>query len=606
MKGWKSVRHRRRKAANTMLLVAVALLLSACEPPGAPPSLGAAEGTSRPAGGSATALSDAEFEALEPDAQYRLVNKLLGTLYKGVPVADFYALDTGRALRARLDGAPTLASIRTALATDLPPEERARLDREIVGDEDALDEAGQPSPLEPLWRLDDARPKQMPLARMIHYPVSRDAYVQWMAWHLANTILFSPAEEIDSADITDVQNLFRRLAISIDEGLGIREMIATHQRTVENWRRFRSPEDNTREMMEIYLGIFDNDAEVPLASQACQDLYLTDEREGYKLARTDFPNIETVTVLDRPVLDCNDFYDVVAAHPLVIPRVTGVLVDYFHAGLPTPDRLALTEAIAASNPATFEDLFTAILFSKRYLLDTERVRSFEESYLSMAARLAHEPHPDLLRGMTRGRGRLARTDMGEMGWPSMSLKLGRVADIPTDSLSVANHHKALRETLMLDAERWRRPLGLRRPEAPEPAPPEPPAADASARDVAAHEKAVERYAQDVAALDPDARREHEAALAAYEQESALSVAIEDLNIGEVLDYLFLAAVHRRPNGTEREQLTALFLQLGHLDESLGNAFARPDRLDDIGTLTLDYLSRLPETYYLPRVDTNAP
>ena len=589
-----------------MLLVAVALLLAACEPPGSPPSLGAAEESARPTGGVATAMSDAEFEALDVDAQYRLVNKLLGTLYKGVPVAEFYALDTGSALQERRDGAPTLASLRTALATDLSLDMRARLDREIVGDEDALDESGQPSPLEPLWKFDDDRPRQMPLARIIHYPPSRDAYVQWMAWHLANTILFSPAEEIDSADITDVQNLFRRLAISIGEGRGIREMIAVHQRTVENWRRFRSPEDNTREMMEIYLGIFDNDAEVPLASQACRDLYLTDEREGYKLARTDFPNTETVTVLDRPVLDCGDFYDVVAGHPLVIPRVVGTLVDHFHAGAPLADRLAITEAIAASNPLTFEDVFTAILFSKRYLLDTERVRSFEESYLPMAARLAHEPHPELLRGMSTGKGKLGRTDMSEMGWPTMSLKLGRVADVPTDSLSFANHHKALRETLMLDDKRWRRPLGLQRPEAPEPAPPVPPGTDASAREIAAHDKDVARYAEAVAALDAEARREHDAALADYEAEAALSVAIEDLNVDEVLDYLFLAGVQRRPSGIEREELGALFLTLGHLDDSLGNAFARPERLDEIGALILDYLSRLPETYYLPRIEGDAP
>ena len=596
-----------RRAPLALAATALAVVLAACSPPSAPTAAGAPGQPSAalPATGLAAPLSDAEFDALTVDEQYRVTNKLLATLYSGVPVADHHDLSSGRALRSRRADAPTPASIRAALATKLDPLERERLDLEIVGDDAAVDEDGVSAPIEPMFKFDGNRPKQMPLARMMHYPHSRERYSQWMAWHLANTILFSPAEEIDSADVTDVQNLFRRLDLAISEGKGIREIIATHQRTVENWRRFRSPEDNTREMMEIYLGLFDNDAEVPLASQACQDLYLTDERDGYKLARTDFPNSENVLVLDRYVLDCNDFYDVVAGHPLVIPRVVGILVDHFHAGRTSEERLAITEAIAATKPVTFEDVFTAILFSRSYLLDTERLRSFEESYLSMAARLAWEPHHDVLMGMTSGRGGLSRTRMDEMGWSAMSLKLGRTADVPSDALSVANHHKALRETLMLDQRRWNVTLGLASPPAPEPAPPEPLDENASPREIARHDDRVNDYEEALAALDPDARAAHTAALEDYESEAALFRLVTDLNVAEAIDYLFLAAIQRRATAAEREALHALFFGQGHLDADLENRFVRPDRLDDVGAITLDYLSRLPETYYLPRLNAGA-
>jgi len=551
--------------------------------------------------GLAAPLSDAEFETLSVEEQYRVTSKLLATLYTGTPVGDFLDLSPGRALRTRRAGAPTPGTIRTALATSLEPAARERLDREIVGDEDARDENGDPAPVEAAFRFDGNRPRQMPLARMIRYPLSRERHAQWMAWHLANTILFSPAEEIDSADVTDVQNLFRRLDLALLGGRGIREMIATHQRTVENWRRFRSPEDNTREMMEIYLGRFDNDAEVPLASQACRDLYLTDERDGYKLARTDFPNTESVLVLDKYVLDCNDFYDVVAAHPLVIPRVVGILVDHFHAGRSAEDRDAITAAIAATDPITFEDVFAAILFSRTYLLDTERTRSFEESYLSMAARLGWDHHPDLLIGMTGGRGGLSRTRMDEMGWASMALKLGRTAEVPTDSLSFANHHKALRETLMLDRRRWGVALGLEPPPTADPAPPEPLDEDASPREQAAHAERVRDYEEALDALSDEERAAHAETLAAHEEEEALHGLVTDLNTGETIHYLFLAAVQRRASHEEREALRALFSDRGHLDTDLDERFVRADRLDEVGQIALDYLSRLPETYYLPRL-----
>lgn len=577
----------------------LALGLAACDAPSSP-SLGQANGVSA-AAGAAAPMADAEFLSLSSDEQYRVANKLLGTLYRGIPVDDFYTLEAGFALRGKLDPGFSLSTLRTALSTDLDDETRARLDAEIAGDDTARDAEGHSAPIEATYRFDDRRPKQMPLARMQHYPLSRDMYSQWMAWQLANTILFSPAEEIDSADLTDVQNLFRRLDLGITAGRSIREMVATHQHTVENWRRFRSPEDNTREMMEIWLGMFDNDAQVPLASQACQDLYLTDERDGYKLAYTDYPNTEAVLVLDRYVTSCSDFYDVVASHPLLIPRVVSVLVDRLYAGLDVQTRSAVAQAIVATNPRTFEDVFDAMLFSRTYLLDVERPKAFEESFFGMAQRLKWDTHPDVMLGLIGGRGALARTEMEEMGWPAMSLKLGRVSDVPLDSLSFGNYHKAIRETLMLDRNRWRVPLGLMSPPAPEPAPVPPLKDGASARDIAAHDAATAAQGEAIEALGEAERNQYFRDLADYERESTLYRKVDDLNVDELLDYLFLTGAQRRARDVERAVLRKLFEDEGHLDAEFDNRFAKSGRQDDIASITLDYLSRLPETYYLPRL-----
>ena len=581
-------------------VVILALALQACEPTA--PSLGGASPlASTTARGMAAPLSDDKFNRLPLDDQYSVINKLMSTLYSGVPVEEFYALEGGSVLSRRAQAAPTLNSVRATLQEELQPELRAQYDQQIVGDEYALDDQGMSAPIEAAYNFDQNKPKEMPLARLYHYPLSKDAFSQWMSWHLANTILFSPAEEIDSADITDVQNLFRRLDLAIMGNQSIRSMIATHQNSVQNWRRFRSPEDNTREMMEIYLGIFDNDKEVPLASQACQDLYLTDEAEGYKLAYTDYPNTEPVLVLDQYVVNCREFYDVIASHPLLIPRVVSVLVDYFYTGHDVDERLAITQAISATNPVTFEDIFLAILFSETYLLDTERARSFEESYLPMAKRLQWQAHPDVFRGLVGGRGSLARTDMSEMGWPAMSLKLGRVASVPLDSLSFGNYHKALRETLMLDYKRWRNELGVEQPSAPSPRPVEPPAPDATAKEMASHAAEVKEYNERLEALSADERAEYDIALAEYEESAALYRKIDDLTVSQLIDYLFLSAAQRRATSIERYQLSRLFEQNGHLDSEFDNTFARSGRQDDIAVITMDYLSRLPELYYLPKL-----
>jgi hypothetical protein len=421
-----------------------------------------------------------------------------------------------------------------------------------------------------------------------------------MALHLANTILFSPAEEIDSADITDVQNLFRRLDLSIMAGTSVRAMVATHQRTVENWRRFRSPEDNTREMIEIYLGIFDRDEDVPRASKACKDLYLTDEDEGYKLAYTDYPNSEPQLVLDTYVLNCNDFYDVVAAHPLLIPRVTSVLVDYFFANRSVEDRTKIVESISLSDPQNFEDIFTAIIFSREYLLNTERAKSFEENFLNMADKVNWREHPDVFYSMTTGRGGLRRTQLAEMGWPTMSLKLGRLSGIPMDSLSFANYHKALRESLLLDKYRWAVDLGISQDESLTPEYPEPLEEGADAQEQAEHRESMAEYNQALAQLTATERLQYDHDFALWSEKMVLYRKVEKLSLEELLDYLFISVVERKATAIERSGLISIIDNSGYVKTIDNERFILSWRRDDIAQIVLDYSSRLPEIYYFKK------
>jgi len=503
-------------------------------------------------------LSNDAFNGLDPITQYRVANKLHSTFYKGMSVSEYFKMESGLETPVTINGGNYYARLVNRLQTDLSAEEQQRFDLSILGSDFVETESSQMLAGKYTFSRDKAR--ELPLARIHVYPMSRQVYVQWMAWHLANSILFSPAADLDSAGMTDVQNVVRRLTNGIAANQTIAEIVEAHMRSEENWRRFRSPEDNTREMMEIFLGMEDQDADVPAASKACQDWYLTDENDGYKLSFTDFPNIESQQVLDSSVVTCDDFYSLVANHPNLLPTVTSTLVRYFYAEHTFAFKQNMVQAIIASQPQTFNDLFSLIVFSEEYLLNTERMLSYEESFLATAQRLRWSAREDTFRSLASGRGGLYRSDMAQMGWPTMSAKLGRVAGVATDSLSFANFHKGYREELLLDRYRWSRSLGIREQES----------ADEAARVISAQELA---------------RRQ------------ALNKQIKRLTIDELIDYLFLSVALRRASELEKTELTRIFDDNDFLRHEEERTYVHDGRMPHLARMSFDYLSRLSELYY---------
>ena len=192
-------------------------------------------------------LSDDEFASLTPVEQYRVANQLSSTFYRGIPLEDF--LDVSAQYEALLPEVSVdwVSDYHQLLQTPLTDQTRAMLDEYILGSEelDLIDGDYQPGEFE----FSNERPRELPLARIFSYPTSLDQASQWMAWHLANTLLFSPSAELDSAGMTYVQNVMRRLDKAILANQSVSDVVFEHMRSLENWRRFRSPEDNTREMI---------------------------------------------------------------------------------------------------------------------------------------------------------------------------------------------------------------------------------------------------------------------------------------------------------------------------------------------------------------------
>jgi len=540
-------------------IITVAMVVTACDP-GLP-----AGNSGFQAGGEATALSQSEFNSLSAQQQYMVANKLLGTMFRGVAVEDFFNMNAGMG-NLRPVNSSFLSSTRKNLSRKLSNAEVLAYDTLI----DGLDAEGNPDPANAKYRFDtdsnsrnNERAKQLPLARIKEYPISRDMFVHWMAYVLINTIMFSPAEEMESTDYTDVQNMYRFLVLKLEAGATISQIVRSNLPTLARWRVSRSAENHALEAYELYLGLFDTDEDSYRGGVACKDLYLTNEDDGYLLRRTDFSNTIPQLILGNSyITTCTDLYDVIAGHPLLIPRVVEVIFNYFVElrGDNLDYRRRIINAIVSSNPQTFEDIFIAILFSKEYLLNIERPKTFEENLMPLLDALkwhpgenAGEMDEQIFRRMTEFSNE--QIYLRGMGWATMKYKIGRLPNVPLDGLSFANYHKAMREEFLMNRGFY----------------------------------------------DPSSNNEG----FLYDDTRAVKTFIESMPLNDFIDFLFLSALQRKASDSEKTDLTDVYATGttgNHLTtDSDGNTVVRSNRFDEIAQITFDYISRLPEFYYFRSV-----
>jgi hypothetical protein len=376
-------------------------------------------------------ISDEDYNALTEEDKFGVSNKVMGALFKGVQPDEFFDLGTGVAALALQTGQNYVSKIENDLAQPLNETQyRNRIAQKYEFDE-------------------KQEPIQYQLALLYEVPLSKNYFELWMAYQLSNTILFSPAVELDTAAYEDARRVFERLLNMIRQANSIREIVYEHMISQENWRRFRSPEDNTREMMEIFLKRF-IDAEVPLAAMACQNWSLEEKDDEYLLVVGSEKNTEPVQILDTTVVECTEFYQAVADHADLIPTVAATLVDIFFYGYLPEDKARIVDDIIEDDPVTFNDIFQNIIFSKEFLLNVERPKQFEEVFFSLADRLDWYANKSFFKNINRVTGSSNFPSLNNMKQAAMTYKLGRQASVPLDTLSFAFYHKAVREKLLVD------------------------------------------------------------------------------------------------------------------------------------------------------------
>jgi hypothetical protein len=570
------------------LLAVSALVLVGCKP-ASPEQTGSAD--SRQALSYDYTLSQSEFNKLTPTDQYMVANKALSSMYRGVAADEFFDLTQGLD-NPVVDQTNFINSLQSQLQTPLTTTELKAAYNDTFGVTDNPDTEVDESIPARFTNFDDDHPHQRYMARMQNYPISQDQFVTWMSYFLANTIMFSPAREMDSTEEQDITRVLGYLKVSLESETSIRDVVRGWLNNLSRWRVSRSPENHALEMFELYLGIFNDTPEEQQntinGGIACSNWYLTDNNGGYQLLpdpmRPDGAGT-TVQVFGQYINSCDELYDVVAGHPLLIPRVTEVIVNYFLDGSTSAAKKALINSIVGESPTTFNDIFLSVIFSKEFLLNSQRPKTFEENAFGFLNSMHYTPRTsssrgylrsDVLRRVLDSTNNSAVVAVHNMGWAAMDYKIGRTPFLPMDVLSFATYHKGIREYVLLDHRAYD---GRYFPEAEDftdaEVPREPP--------FKIHNGAF--YVAGTENLKPE---------------------LENLNAEEFIDLIFLTALGRRANTEEQSAWITEGLRRNYVtsEEDGTNLITQTDKdryweyyTDDYARVMLDYISRLPEFYY---------
>ena len=581
----------------TSSLLLLCIILSGCKP-SEPDALG--QDTQGKPLSDSFVLTQTELSRYTPEEQFMIVNKALSTIYRGLPADEFFDLTQGLN-NPVLQSNTVLRQLQVDLQTPLTSAQRIQYNQDILGvDDDPSTDADETVPAR-FTNFDNDQPHQIYMARIQGYPVSRDQFVTFMSYFLANTIMFSPAREMDSTNSQDVVRVLGYLEESISQGKSIRDVVRGWLHNLSRWRVSRSPENHALEMFELYLGVFNDTPEEQLntlnGGKVCGSWYLTDNDADYQLLKdlTKIESDQAFTVFGQYVTNCEDLYDVVAGHPLLIPRVTEVIVNYFLDGIDASKKTKLIQNIVSSGPTTFEDVFLGVIFSKTFLLESERPKTFEENAWNFLHAMHYTPRAGsgslnsrVLDNMLDSSNNGNAIAVHNMGWAAMDYKIGRTPFLPMDVLSFATYHKGMREGVLLNNRAFD---GCSHP---------------GTKYKGCYNKRTEEELAEFAGLPFE---EHSGAFYLPGTED-LKPELENLTASEFIDVIFLTALGRRASAEEQSAFM-LEADIDHRyyikeDEDTGIIRLRPttngdeiweNRTDDFAEIMLDYISRLPEFYY---------
>lgn len=277
------------------------------------------------------------------------------------------------------------------------------------------------------------------LGRLFLLPVSKEYIDMWTAYQLANSKFYSASLELNTVEDGTGVNLSQSLYKDISNDTPISAMLYNYLDSEEHWSRFRSPEDNTREVLELQLGIFE-DSLVPLASQACQN-YSYNEREKNLIIDFNY-NYTPINIFESTIYSCDQFYNLVSKQELVKEEFIKYFVEVYLPLLSSSEKDNFINEIKQLELNTYKDILVAIIFSDKFIFEGEKMRSIEELYLSYAKKVDYIPSLSSFKYFAE----LAY----DSGQSIMYHKLGRAPSVPNDILSYATLSKGLRDKILMD------------------------------------------------------------------------------------------------------------------------------------------------------------
>ena len=368
-------------------------------------------------------VNDKTFNALSEEKKLLIADKLLSTLFFGYPLPE---------LKTRINSGTFISSIQAQL-------------KESKNDPDEIERYIRNNDF--FFHADYANDEVINILARFYAMDDLDSYYldNWISYILTQTIMFSPAYELESSHEPNTERVYNAMVRNLQEDSTMAYSTYLHMISSDNWRRFRSPEDNGREMMEIYTLMFD-DSKVPIAGKALQNWKLDRDNDTLVIGLNE--NREELSLFNTTIINGDDFYRELAKSKDFQKGVTSRLVDFFLTTATANTKSSIVNDIVASNPQNWQDVLLQLIFSKAYLFESARAKSAVETFYSLAKKMEYKHYKSTFRNFSNA--------LDEMHQASMKYKLGKLKRVPLDTLSFINYHKYIRENMMLrftDAEK---------------------------------------------------------------------------------------------------------------------------------------------------------
>jgi len=490
-------------------------------------------------------LDNATFNLLSNNQKQIVANKLLSTLFFGYPHKE---------LQDKIASGNFIQSVRLGLEEEKT--DKAWLESYIL-DDDIFTQYSR-------WN----QPQAINILSRFYAMKYLDSYFlkNWTAYILTQTIMFSPAYELESTHTPNIANVYNRIVTFLNEKSGMRYITYVHMMSEDNWRRFRSPEDNGREMLEIFQFDMD-DSHVPLAGKALQNWKLNTDGDTLEVSLNQ--NREPLNLFGTVVVNGDDFYRELVKTDLFTKGVTRRLVDFFFTEATESKKEQLTNTIVSSQPETWQDILLQIVFSQEYLLYSQRIKSAEETFFSLAKKMDYKHRKNNFYYLKKA--------LNNMHQASMKYKLGKLKRVPLDTLSFAYYHKYIREEML-----WR--------------------------------KSEPDYINDYDSWQRQGWSESFVDNSNYDVDETNGI----VSLESFINYLFNAIISRNPtikeinffknhmlrdayDGSSNKILRYEFNLIYSLDDPNEQAIHREFCKKNIAKIVLDYISRLSETYTFKKV-----
>ncbi|TDO99595.1 hypothetical protein [Marinomonas balearica] len=194
---------------------------------------------------------------------------------------------------------------------------------------------------------------------MIHLghgnPLSKEFFDNWITYQLSNTFVLAVGSELATVSDSLVISHLHDIREAVANDTSIKDYVYEYFLSEMFWARFRSPEDNGREVLEIYLGLFQDDL-VPKAAQILKN-YSFNESTG-SLEKSLEVNTEAQEILGELLTTPGELYQFVVNHDDFLPHIYTHIVKQLYG---YEDREVIGQ-LQQINATTFREVYLAALF----------------------------------------------------------------------------------------------------------------------------------------------------------------------------------------------------------------------------------------------------